>query len=53
MMFSNFMNYSLFKRMVTKDQARIMRTVISNNREELLENKFNRQGGNTPVAEAK
>ncbi len=35
-MFSNFMDYSLFRKMFTKEQVRIMRIVISNKRKELL-----------------
>jgi len=51
-MFSNFMDCLLFKECLQKT-VRIMRIVISNNRKELCENKFNWQGGNTPVAETK
>lgn len=35
-MFSNFMDYSLFRKMFTKEQVRIMRIVVSNKRKELL-----------------
>jgi len=35
-MFSNFMDYSLFRKMFTKEQVRIMRILISNKRKEFL-----------------
>ena len=50
MMFSNFMDYPLFKRMFTKDQVSIMRIVISNKRKELMENNLTGRMVTPPVA---